>query len=169
MRRCASSTSSATTSIAWSSSPQDEAELLGEVRKEYDRFTVTVTRVVDVIRAGRTAEARDMQLAEIVPLADRLERLTNQLVNIAEADMVAAIDATEPDLPDLADHRHRLRAGQPPARPWPRLCHLLVAGRTGQGNRGAAAPDRGRRIRATGRCREPRRTWRTRRQRQPDF
>ncbi len=72
----------------------DEAELLGEVRKEYDRFTVTVTRVVDVIRAGRTAEARNMQLAEIVPLADRLERMTNQLVNIAEADMVAAIDAT---------------------------------------------------------------------------
>ena len=73
---------------------KDEAELLGEVRKEYDRFTVTVTRVVDVIRAGRTAEARGMQLAEIVPLADRLERMTNQLVNIAEADMVAAIDAT---------------------------------------------------------------------------
>ena len=73
---------------------KDEAELLGEVRKEYDRFTVTVTRVVDMIRAGRTAEARDMQLAEIVPLADRLERMTNQLVNIAEADMVAAIDAT---------------------------------------------------------------------------
>ena len=71
-----------------------EAELLGEVRKDYDRFTVTVTRVVDAIRAGRTAEARDMQLAEIVPLADRLERMTNQLVNIAEADMVAAIDAT---------------------------------------------------------------------------
>ncbi len=73
---------------------QDEADLLGEVRKDYDRFTVTVTRVVDTIRAGRTAEARDMQLAEIVPLADRLERMTNQLVNIAEADMVAAIDAT---------------------------------------------------------------------------
>ena len=47
-----------------------------------------------LIRAGRTAEARQMQMAEIIPLADRLERLTNQLVNIAEADMVAAIDAT---------------------------------------------------------------------------
>jgi hypothetical protein len=30
-----------------------------------------------------------------VPSADRLERLTNQLVNIAEADMVAAIETTE--------------------------------------------------------------------------
>ncbi|TIQ61184.1 MAG: HAMP domain-containing protein, partial [Mesorhizobium sp.] len=32
---------------------------------------------------------------EIMPSADRLERLTNQLVNIAEADMVAAIATTE--------------------------------------------------------------------------
>ena len=30
-----------------------------------------------------------------MPSADRLERLTNQLVNIAEADMVTAIEATE--------------------------------------------------------------------------
>ena len=73
---------------------QDEIELLGEVRKDYDRFIVIVTRVGVMIRGGRTAQARETQLAEMVPLADRLERHTNQLVNIAEADMVAAIDAT---------------------------------------------------------------------------
>ena len=49
----------------------------------------------DLIRAGHTEEARKVQLDEIVPSADRLERLTNQLVNIAEADMVAAIETTE--------------------------------------------------------------------------
>ncbi|MET0530074.1 MAG: GAF domain-containing protein, partial [Microvirga sp.] len=53
-----------------------------------------VMRVVDLIRAGRTVEARDVQ-AKVVPLADRLERVTNQLVNLAEADMVDAIDTTE--------------------------------------------------------------------------
>ncbi|WP_188130501.1 sensor histidine kinase [Neomesorhizobium albiziae] len=72
-----------------------EAEVLGQVRLEYDLFTAGVTRVAELIRAGRTEEARKVQLDEIVPSADRLERLTNQLVNMAEADMVAAIEATE--------------------------------------------------------------------------
>ncbi|TIR40739.1 MAG: GAF domain-containing protein [Mesorhizobium sp.] len=72
-----------------------EAEVLGQVRQEYDRFTAGVTHVVELIRAGRTDEARKVQQAEIMPLADRLERLTNQLVNIAEADMVTAIETTK--------------------------------------------------------------------------
>lgn len=74
---------------------KDEAELLGQVRREYDQFVGVVTRVVELVRGGRMAEAREAQLAQSVPLADRLERLTNQLVNTAEADMVAAIETTE--------------------------------------------------------------------------
>jgi signal transduction histidine kinase/CHASE3 domain sensor protein len=73
----------------------EEAELLGQVRQDYNRFTDEVTRVVGLVRAGHTDEARKTQMAQIVPLADRLERLTNQLVNIAEADMVAAIETAE--------------------------------------------------------------------------
>ena len=72
----------------------EEADLLRQVRQNYDQFTAEVTRVVNLIRASRTGEARDVQ-AQIIPLADRLERLTNQLVNLAEADMVDAIDTTE--------------------------------------------------------------------------
>ena len=74
---------------------ESEAEVLGQVRQEYERLTAGVTHVAELIRAGHTEEARKVQLDEIVPSADRLERLTNQLVNIAEADMVAAIEATE--------------------------------------------------------------------------
>ena len=74
---------------------RDEAELLAQVRQDYDRLTAEVTRVVSLIRTGQTDEARTTQLAQIMPLADRLERLTNQLVNIAEADMVDAIETTE--------------------------------------------------------------------------
>src|SRR6266567_29136 len=73
---------------------KDEVELLGRFRQDYDRFIEVVTRVVDLIRAGRSAEARDLQAAQAAPLADRLERLTNQLVNKAEADMVAGIEAS---------------------------------------------------------------------------
>jgi signal transduction histidine kinase len=41
------------------------------------------------------AEARQVQRDEAGPLADRLERLTNQLVNLAEAEMVSGIDASQ--------------------------------------------------------------------------
>src|SRR6476646_5036984 len=73
---------------------KDEVELLGRFRQDYERFIEVVTRVVDLIRAGIAAEARDLQAAQAGPLADRLERLTNQLVNKAEADMVAGIEAS---------------------------------------------------------------------------
>ena len=74
---------------------ETEAEVLGQVRQEYERLATGVTHVAELFRAGRTDEARKVQLDEIMPSADRLERLTNQLVNMAEADMVAAIETTE--------------------------------------------------------------------------
>jgi signal transduction histidine kinase len=74
---------------------KDEAELLNQVRDEYRRFINVATRVVGLIRSGDVPAARKVQIDQAGPLADRLERLTNQLVNIAEADMVAAIQATE--------------------------------------------------------------------------
>ncbi len=71
---------------------RDEADLLERVRDNYDEFIRVVTRVVELIRQGNVAEGRDLQASQAGPLADRLERLTNQLVNRAEADMVAKID-----------------------------------------------------------------------------
>jgi len=73
---------------------KDEVELLAEVRKEYDQFIHVVARVVELIRAGRVREGRALQAAQAGPLADRMERITNQLVNRAEADMVASIEAS---------------------------------------------------------------------------
>jgi signal transduction histidine kinase len=73
---------------------KDEIKLLGKVREEYDRFIAVVTRVVELIRGGHVDEAREAQLKEARPLANRLERLTNELVNKAEADVVAGIEAS---------------------------------------------------------------------------
>jgi signal transduction histidine kinase/CheY-like chemotaxis protein len=73
---------------------KDEIKLLGKVRQEYDRFIGVVTRVVELIRGGHVDEAREAQLKEARPLANRLERLTNELVNKAEADVVAGIEAS---------------------------------------------------------------------------
>jgi signal transduction histidine kinase len=74
---------------------RDEVELLAEVRQDYGAFTQVVTRAIELIRSGRVAEGRDLELKEAGPLADKLERVTNQLVNRAEADMVASIEAGE--------------------------------------------------------------------------
>jgi methyl-accepting chemotaxis protein len=74
---------------------KDEVELLGRFRQDYDQFVAIVTQVVEMLRANRAAEAREIQAAQAAPLADRLERLTNQLVNKAEADMVAGIEASK--------------------------------------------------------------------------
>jgi signal transduction histidine kinase/DNA-binding response OmpR family regulator len=71
---------------------QDEVELFDRVRKEYDQFIQVVTRVVELIRDGKAAEGRELHLTQAGPLADRLERLTNELVNKAEAAMVARVE-----------------------------------------------------------------------------
>jgi signal transduction histidine kinase len=73
---------------------KDEVALLDQVREEYARFIAVVSHIVDLIRNGRAAEAKQIELAELGPLAGKLERLTNQLVNRAEADMVAGIDVS---------------------------------------------------------------------------
>src|SRR5215475_8243360 len=72
----------------------DERTLDSALREEYDRFIAVVTRVVELIRSGHVNEAREAQLKEARPLANRLERLTNELVNKAEADVVAGIEAS---------------------------------------------------------------------------
>ncbi len=74
---------------------KDEVELLGRVREDYEQFIKVVGHAVELIRAGQVAQGREVQLMEAGPLADRLERLTNELVNKAEADMVASIDAAQ--------------------------------------------------------------------------
>ena len=73
---------------------RDEVELLDRFRGDYDRFTSIVTDVVEQIRAGHMGEARELQLTQVAALADRLERIMNQLVNRAEADMVEGIEAS---------------------------------------------------------------------------
>jgi len=74
---------------------KDEVELLGQVRKDYDQFILVVSQAVELIRGGKIEEGHQLQLAQATPLAERLERLMNQLVNRAEADMVASIEASD--------------------------------------------------------------------------
>jgi signal transduction histidine kinase len=73
---------------------KDEVELLARLQEEYERFVKVVHSVMELIRLGKVAEGREFQLAQASPLAERIERLMNELVNRAEADMVASIEAS---------------------------------------------------------------------------
>jgi signal transduction histidine kinase len=73
---------------------QDDVKLLGKMEQEFERFIAVVNRAVELIRNGQIAEAREGEMREARPLANRLERLTNELVNKAEADVVADIEAS---------------------------------------------------------------------------
>ena len=71
---------------------QDEVEIFGRVRKDYEAFIGVVTEVIELIRAGQASQGREAQIGRAGPLAERLERLTNELVNKAEAEMMAHSD-----------------------------------------------------------------------------
>jgi signal transduction histidine kinase/DNA-binding response OmpR family regulator len=70
----------------------DETELLGQIKDDYGQFGEVMVQVVELVRDGSTAEAQDLQRTQAQPLADQLGRLTNELVNKAEADMVTTIE-----------------------------------------------------------------------------
>jgi signal transduction histidine kinase/HAMP domain-containing protein len=74
---------------------KDEVELLGQVRKDYEQFIQVVSKAVELIRGGKIGEGHQLQLTQAHALAERLERLMNQLVNRAEADMVASVEASD--------------------------------------------------------------------------
>jgi signal transduction histidine kinase len=75
----------------------DEIELLKRVHTDYEAFVTVTTEVVELVRAGRVAEGRRLQAERAAPVADRLERLANELVNKAEAEMFAYVDQGDAD------------------------------------------------------------------------
>ena len=75
----------------------DEVQLIARVEAEHQRFVAAVSRVIELVRVGRIAEARALQQSDAAPVADRLERLVNELVNKGEADIVGTIAASQED------------------------------------------------------------------------
>ena len=73
----------------------DEAALFDRIREEHERLVGMVTQVVELTRAGKVGEGLELRLEQAGPIADRLERLTNEMVNRAEADMVEKVAASK--------------------------------------------------------------------------
>lgn len=74
---------------------ENEVEIFERIQTEHTRLVEVMSQVIELIQAGKTTEALELRLREATPLADRLERLTNEIVNRAESDMLGKIDETE--------------------------------------------------------------------------
>ncbi len=73
---------------------QNETEILEQIKNDHDQFRDAETQVIELIRAGKADEALELQHAEGGPddIAADLERHIGQLVNKADADIVAKKD-----------------------------------------------------------------------------
>lgn len=72
----------------------DEGELVGRVTTAHEEFASASTRTLDLLSAGRVADAHSAQATLVTPLADRLAILTNQLVNRAESEVAQGVSDT---------------------------------------------------------------------------
>ncbi len=71
---------------------KDEAEIYGRIGKEHEQLVEVITKIVELTRKREFARARELRMTRTTPLADSLERLTNEMVNRAEAEMETKID-----------------------------------------------------------------------------
>jgi serine phosphatase RsbU (regulator of sigma subunit) len=71
---------------------KDEEKLFEKINKQHEKLIEVVTDVVEQIRDKKSLESVERTFDRAVILADRLERLTNEMVNRAEADMISKID-----------------------------------------------------------------------------
>jgi signal transduction histidine kinase len=74
---------------------RDERELLARIETTYDQFVTVMTEGIELVRQGKLAQGQQLQRTTAKPLADQLQRLTNQLVNRAESDIATLVERTE--------------------------------------------------------------------------
>ena len=72
----------------------DEPELVGRAAAAQADFAAATTRTLDLLSAGRSPDAQRAQASEVIPLAERLERLTGELINRAGADVAQGVADT---------------------------------------------------------------------------
>ncbi len=75
---------------------KDEAELFKKINAEHERLNQLILQVLELTRKREFAKAKELRM-QTSSLADSLERLTNEMVNRAEADMEARADESNRD------------------------------------------------------------------------
>ena len=71
----------------------EEADLVASVRATNNEFAAASLSVLELLRAGRTAEAQQLQIRSST-LANRIDRLTDTLVHRAEAEVADSIESS---------------------------------------------------------------------------
>jgi signal transduction histidine kinase len=69
----------------------NEAELFKKINTEHERLNQLIVKVLELTRQRDFVKAKELRI-QTAPLADSLERLTNEMVNRAEADMETRVD-----------------------------------------------------------------------------
>ena len=73
----------------------EDAESLARIQQDYSELIQVGTHIIELIREGKLAEARQYQEEQAIPLANSLERMTNALANRAEANMIASAESSK--------------------------------------------------------------------------
>ena len=76
------------------STEETDLDLVGRVATAHADFAAATTRMLDLLSTGRIAQAQRAQLTDVTPLADRLQRLTGELVDRAEAEVAQSVSDT---------------------------------------------------------------------------
>jgi signal transduction histidine kinase len=71
----------------------EEADLVARVGATHNDFAATTLQMLELLRTGHTGEAQPLQ-TQALALADRIERLTNELVHRAEAEVADSIESS---------------------------------------------------------------------------
>src|SRR5580704_9345210 len=74
---------------------REEASLLEGLQADHRRFSELVTGAMALVRDGHREAARELERAQLQPVAERLERLASEMVNKAESDVLDATQASE--------------------------------------------------------------------------
>lgn len=69
----------------------DEADLIGRAAAAQAEFAAATTRTLRLLSAGQSAEAQLAVENDVTPIEERLERLTNALVNRAEGEVAQGV------------------------------------------------------------------------------
>jgi class 3 adenylate cyclase/CHASE3 domain sensor protein len=72
----------------------EEAAQVEEIRRQYTSFLDLVNRQIGLLRSGDVDHAAALQIDQVLPQSAKIEHLTDQLVDQADAEMKQAVDAT---------------------------------------------------------------------------
>ncbi len=80
--------------VKFLSAREADLDLVERVASAQADFSAVTNRILELLATGRKEEAQQAEATEVTPLADKLQKLTNQLVNNADAEVAQSVSDT---------------------------------------------------------------------------